>query len=59
MAGYRFYNNGSLGDVGSFGYYWSSTVSGPLSRGLGFYSIDAGMGDYMRAYGLSVRCLKD
>ena len=29
VAGGRFYSNGSLGLVGSSGYYWSSTVSGP------------------------------
>ena len=59
VAGYRFDNNGTLGGVGGVGYYWSSTVSGAGSRYLHFYSIDAFMGDYNRAVGWTVRCVKD
>ena len=59
MAGFRVKSNGSLQDVGTTGYYWSSTVSGTDSRLLIFLSGDAPMFDYMRAYGFSVRCLKD
>ena len=58
-AGYRDSSNGSLGDVGSYGYYWSSTVVGTLSRYLDFDSASAGMYSYFRADGGSVRCLKD
>ena len=59
MAGYRSYSNGSLSNVGTFGGYWSSTVSGTDSSNLGFFSSNASMYDYVRAGGLSVRCLKD
>ena len=59
MAGYRSYTDGSLVIVGTFGYYWSSTVSGANSRFLLFYNSDAYMVDNGRAYGTSVRCLKD
>jgi len=59
VAGYRFSSNGSLDGVGSFGFYWSSTVSSASSRGLNFSSSYANMGSYCRAYGYSVRCLKD
>jgi uncharacterized protein (TIGR02145 family) len=59
VAGRRSYSNGSLGSVGSFGYYWSSAVGGTYSRRLYFYGSDAGMGSDVRAVGYSVRCLKD
>jgi len=59
LAGYRFDNNGTLGGVGGVGYYWSSTVSGAGSRYLHLYSSDAFMGDYNRAVGWTVRCVKD
>jgi uncharacterized protein (TIGR02145 family) len=60
-AGYRSYNNGTLNDVGSSGLNWSSSVSGsgPYSRHLFFFSSNAIMVDNTRAYGLTVRCLKD
>lgn len=59
VAGYRSNSNGSLYSVGSFGYYWSSTVDGTYSRLLLFYSSNAGMNSLSRALGNSVRCLKD
>ena len=59
MAGYRVSSNGSLSSVGTFGDYWSSTVSGTSSRSLNFTSSNAGMDTLNRAYGFSVRCLKD
>ena len=59
LAGIRFLNNGSLGGGGSNGYYWSSTVNGTASRDLDFISNDAYMLTYSRAYGLTVRCLKN
>lgn len=64
MAGLRSFN-GVLQYVGTFGLgqYWSSTVSstfsGTYSIGLGFDSVDAGVGAYRRAIGYSVRCIKD
>jgi len=59
MAGYRGYSDGSLGNVGAYGYCWSSTVSGTGSRYLGFNSSSAGMYGTSRANGLAVRCLKN
>jgi uncharacterized protein (TIGR02145 family) len=59
VAGYRVVSNGSLFNVGTYGNYWSSTVSGTNSRYLFFYSSIADMIDYFQAYGFSVRCLKD
>jgi hypothetical protein len=59
VAGFRFINTGSLFDVGSFGIYWSSTVNGTYAFALYFFSSNAYMSDYLRAYGRSVRCLKD
>ena len=59
MAGNRNRSNGSLANVGTLGHYWSSTVSGANARYLSFSSSNAAMLDYYRAYGFSVRCLKD
>jgi uncharacterized protein (TIGR02145 family) len=59
VAGFRNAINGSLGDVGSRGYYWSNTVSSSNSRVLFFSSSDASMGGSYRAHGRSVRCIKD
>lgn len=59
LAGFRDYSNGSLIADGIFGFYWGSTVSGTNSRLLFFNSINANMSTDFRAYGFSVRCLKD
>ena len=59
MAGFRQYSNGSLSSVGASGHYWSSTVSSTNSRHLYFGSSSANMNTNYRAFGFSVRCLKD
>ena len=59
LDGYRSYNTGSLSNVGSYGIYWSSTVDGTTSRSLDFRSGGTSIYSYIRAIGLSVRCLKD
>ena len=59
LAGYRVNSTGSLLGVGSSGGYWSSTVSGANARNLRFASSSAGVLAGVRAFGLSVRCLKD
>lgn len=63
MAGARNYQNGSTLSVGSYGFYWNSTVSGEHSRLLGFNSnstsAGSGTGSDGRASGLSVRCIKN
>ena len=59
VAGLRNYSFGTLFYVGSNGYYWSSTVSGTSARYLNLYSSNANMSSNGRAYGFSVRCIKD
>jgi hypothetical protein len=59
MSGGRVIGGGLLGNVGTIGFYWSSTVSGVNSRRLGFNSGVALMGAVDRVNGNSVRCLKD
>jgi uncharacterized protein (TIGR02145 family) len=59
MAGFRRETNGLIFDVGSYGGYWSSTVSGTNARYLLFASSEASMHAFYRAFGFSVRCLKD
>ena len=59
VAGFRFSNIGSLYNVGSHGYYWSSTVDGSNSRLLTFSSSNAITHFNYRAYGYSVRLIKD
>ena len=58
-AGYRFYNNATLTNVGSYGGYWSSAVLGTYASYMGFDRSNAGMISYYRASGRSVRCLKN
>src|SRR5574344_639404 len=57
-AGYRS-SNGDAYARGSDGNYWSSTPNGDYAYYLGFYDGNAIMGYYYRAYGFSVRCVKD
>jgi uncharacterized protein (TIGR02145 family) len=59
MAGSRHYSNGAVYEVGSNGYYWSSTVDSYMSRYLAFNSSNAVMASNFRGFGWSVRCLKD
>jgi uncharacterized protein (TIGR02145 family) len=59
LAGFRNGSNGSLGNVGAGGRYWSSAVSSAISRRLYFSSSTAGVDSSNRAFGNSVRCLKD
>jgi uncharacterized protein (TIGR02145 family) len=59
-AGYLSPSDGSLGDRGSYGFYWSST-QGNAANGwyLYFYSSDSGRYNYYKAGGLSLRCVRD
>ena len=58
-AGYRNRIDGLLDTQGTNGFYWSSTVSGTNARLLDFHSTAASTLNYTRAYGFSVRCLRD
>ena len=59
LPGYRNSSNGTLSNVGSSGYYWSSTVSSTYARNLNINSSNAYMFNSGRAFGFSVRCIKD
>jgi hypothetical protein len=59
LAGYRNHSGGTLNLVGSNGYYCSSTVSSTYARYLYLNSSNVNMNDVNRAYGFSVRCIKD
>jgi uncharacterized protein (TIGR02145 family) len=59
LAGYRSLSSGSLFTVGSFGFYWSGSVSGTYARGLLFNSSNAFVSSNDRAVGVSVRCLSN
>jgi uncharacterized protein (TIGR02145 family) len=59
VAGFRHPSSGALADVGNYGFYYSSTVSVTNARTLYFYSGGADMSSYVRAYGFSVRCIKE
>ena len=59
LAGTRFSSNGSLNNVGTGGFYWSSTVNSSDARYLAFNIGDANVYTFSRAFGGTVRCLKD
>ncbi|MFB0925197.1 MAG: FISUMP domain-containing protein [Vicingaceae bacterium] len=59
VAGFRKFSTATLTNVGSVGNYWSSSVSGTDVTSLNFYSAGATMNTTSRAYGFSVRCIKD
>jgi hypothetical protein len=59
-SGYLYMTDGSLNDRGVRGYYWSSTqISTSSSYGLRFFDAGCGMGSYGKAYGFSVRCVRE
>jgi len=60
VSGNRSSSSGDPFNVGSYGVYWSSSVSaGSSARGLYFYSSLAVLDSNNRAGGFAVRCLKD
>jgi uncharacterized protein (TIGR02145 family) len=59
IAGLRFDDNGTVDDVGKPGHYWSSTVFGVDALYLDILSYDADMNDEPRAFGFTVRCIKN
>lgn len=59
VGGFRFNYSGSILNIGSDGRYWSSGEFGPNAHCLRFSRNQAGMFIYNRAYGASIRCIKD
>jgi uncharacterized protein (TIGR02145 family) len=59
IAGPRNHSNGSTSNLGSYGYYWSSSIDGSSSLSLLFASGNAFMSGNVRASGASVRCIKN
>lgn len=57
--GARALTSGTIASVGSYGAYWSSLTIGSGVRTLVFYSGYANIATQYRAYGYSVRCLKN
>jgi len=58
LGGYRFNANGTLMSVNTEAAYWTSNVSAS-SANYFFFSTYVTFGSAPRAYGLSVRCIKD
>jgi uncharacterized protein (TIGR02145 family) len=58
-SGYRATYNGMLSGQGNRGHYWSSTVASTFAYLLKFSSFSSFIQVDDRAYGLTVRCLKD
>ena len=59
LPGNRNHSNGTLGNVGSSGNYWSSMVSGGNASYITFHGGGPYTDNNQRAYGFTVRCLKD
>lgn len=61
MAGWRYRNNAIIQDLGSYGYYWSSTpYNANYAYNLYFYSSRIfPQYSYYYSYGFSVRCFKN
>ncbi|MEA5005810.1 MAG: fimbrillin family protein [Rikenellaceae bacterium] len=59
VAGYRHWVTADYTDQNIYGSYWSSTILGTESRYLLIGSSNAYINDLGRAYGFSVRCIKD
>lgn len=59
-GGIRVRGTGALGDVSSYGRYWSSTIFGVQAYNLSFWSTTAtATSKFDRAQGLSIRCIKN
>jgi hypothetical protein len=58
-SGLRLNGNGLLSSAGISGGYWGSTIANDLSNWLSFSPSSASIGGTSRAWGNSVRCIKD
>ncbi len=59
MAGGRDNFNSLFNSKGSYGTYWSSKTFGANAFYPNFHNSNAGVGDFYRSLGYSVRCIKD
>ena len=59
LAGIRNNSTGQLFNATGSGYYWSSTIASIRARYLIFYISGANMNTHHRAFGFSVRCIKE
>jgi hypothetical protein len=59
LTGSRYGSNGTLNNAGKNGRYWSSTISSGTARHVSFTSSTANMYNNTRAFGYSVRCIKE
>ena len=59
LAGFRNSTAGLIGNTGNSGYYWSSTINDTSSRFIYISNGESSMYESVRAYGYSVRCIKD
>ncbi len=60
FAGYRYWNNGYYNIQSTDAYYWSSTPNSINAHNLNFNTSDINpANNFYRAYGFSVRCLKN
>ncbi len=59
VGGNRGNSDGSLGNVDGYGYYWTSTAVDGKGGSLTFYNGNAFVDSDFRAYGFSVRCIKE
>ena len=59
LTGGRNWTDAGLFNVGSFGYYWSSTANMTSSTYLRIDSNSALLSNFARAFGLSVRCIQN
>ena len=59
-AGFRNNTNGALNNVGTNGYYWSSTADGTTNAwNLWINSGGSNVNAHNRAFGFSVRCVQE
>lgn len=60
-AGYRHWTTGKYSFQGGYGFYWSSSPTSTIAFYMGFgpANVYPTYSNYGRAYGLSLRCLKN
>src|SRR5690554_939836 len=59
LAGRKIESSGALQDADSEGFYWSSTIAGNNAKYINITTSNALTTGYYRAFGFSVRCIKD